>query len=62
MLRKQVQSTTIFVVRLDCSLKGTEYRNIKSFDITVLCTFGTEFNEHSTNIVVLCTFAKHKLI
>ena len=57
MLRKQVQSTTIFVVKLESVPKGTEYRNIKGRNITVLCTFGTVSHANSTNITVLCTFA-----
>jgi hypothetical protein len=57
MLRKQVQSTIIFVEQKRIGFKGTEYRNIKEGNISVLCTFGTAFYENTTNIVVLCTFA-----
>jgi hypothetical protein len=53
----KVQSTIIFVEYERISPKGTEYRNIKGVNISVLCTFGTTFYENSTNISVLCTFA-----
>jgi hypothetical protein len=50
MLCRQVQSTKIFVEYGRISFKGTEYRNIKGVNISVLCTFGTIFYENSTNI------------